>query len=171
MGISATIFAEVTFPPGAVEKWRKLEVDGSFDYGECQFFDSPNEPISVDGILEAVNDRGGRMAVPSDHISLELTPKRLSLRARINESDHHYWGPLLVSMVRMGARVGASGEYALMTEEGDAERLVVTPSSVRAETFDVADLDELDTKLDYEKLFDEASRGPKKKRGGRPGVG
>lgn len=158
MSVSMMIFAEVEFPPGCVERWRALAVEGPFDWGECTLMEDPHAPTSVSAILASVRDYEQRKPVRGDHMRLTVGATQVSLRAYINESDYIYWGPLLSSMVRVASDVGAKGEYGVMTVEGDGERLVVDGSNVRAETFFAGDMEELDTLLDYERLFDEAMK-------------
>jgi hypothetical protein len=160
MGHSVLVWAEVVFPPGARARWERLSLaDGEqLDWTDASLLSESTDAVTVSTALEALRGharREGREGRCSDFVSFDLGDAGLSLRARFGEDAFLYWGGIIATLVRLAGTAGARGELAAMTEEGDAERVVLEADGGRVEAFFAGDMGEVVTDLDYEALFDE----------------
>lgn len=160
------VFAEIQLPAGVLTLWKKRRLDAAFDWGDASMLGDAESPMTVEEALEKMEEHAEwcKSYAGADFEVVELTSRRFSLRALINESDYSYWGPLHATMIRVAAAVGARGEYVVFTEEGDGERLVIDGTGARVECVELADLGAIETELDYEALLAEVTNQARRKR-------
>ncbi len=144
MGWDAFLFGELTFPRGGIEAWKTLVIkEGLYKdkvWKASSMMGDPSETATVAEMLVKLEDHARwcdeEYAGP-DHQRVRIDGDRVSVRAYINEDDFRYWAGNIATMLRLGEKVGATGEYVALANDGnDGERLTLTGGTSRCELVD-----------------------------------
>jgi hypothetical protein len=107
MSSTLTIYGTLHFPPGALARWRELDLDRGDaepdDHGEIEgTFAQPCEETSVAAVLASDDDR-------HHFVRLDVDGDRLHVRAALGDDTWAPWCGRISALARAAARVGAHG--------------------------------------------------------------
>lgn len=107
MDSALTIYGTLHFPPGAIARWRALDLDPGEaepdEHGEIEgTFAQPCDAPTVAAVLAADDDR-------HHFVRLDLDGDRLHVRAALGDDTWATWCGRIAALARAAARVGARG--------------------------------------------------------------
>jgi hypothetical protein len=113
------VFGELEFPPGRIEEWRKLTVDGRLFRDWPEAFEwravTDDELVGVgtwlDDCARYEPDRGRLF------LRLERAGDRISLRGTLDQSDYEAHKRELATIVRLAGLAGARGQLIFASQQ------------------------------------------------------
>lgn len=166
MGWDALLFAELKFPNGGVNAWKKLALDESTYEGDTddQWIGTPGKAGTVAELLAELADyqQHGEKTPGGDWLELTVSGDEVALRAMINEDDFRYWQGTVGNVLRIAEKVSARGEYVVVANDDMLGARIVLDGEggSRVEEFSLSELlagegAPEDASLDYATIVEE----------------